>query len=89
MRRKPPVRAAATRTVRRAAREDHHDPASSHASLSKSQPGTQSQPVIINGQYACVDSDPTTWSQNTGSGGTGFCKVWVEQTAPTDYSTAG
>jgi hypothetical protein len=44
-------------------------------------PGTASQPVIINGQYTCDDSDPGTWSQNSGSGGTGFCKVWVEQAA--------
>ena len=38
-------------------------------------PGT-SQPVVINGTYTCVDSDPTTWSQNQQSGGNGFCIVY-------------
>jgi hypothetical protein len=42
-------------------------------------PGTPTQPVIINGAYLCLDSDPTTWSQNALSGGAGFCKVWVEK----------
>jgi hypothetical protein len=31
--------------------------------------------VIINGTYTCVDSDPSTWSQNAVSGGEGFCRV--------------
>jgi hypothetical protein len=34
------------------------------------------KPVLINGTYSCVDSDPTTWSQNPGSGGKGFCTVY-------------
>jgi hypothetical protein len=45
--------------------------------------------VIINGQYACQDSDPLTWSQDAGSGGTGFCKVYVEQAVPTGSSSQG
>jgi hypothetical protein len=40
------VLAAATCTVRRAAREDRYDQASSHASLSRSQPAAQSQPRV-------------------------------------------
>src|SRR6476646_7122144 len=34
-------------------------------------------PVVIHGKYACVDSDPATWSQNTASQGDGFCTVVV------------
>lgn len=39
-----------------------------------------SPPLIINGSYTCVDSDPTTWSQNQQSGGQGFCDVYVYST---------
>ncbi len=41
-------------------------------------PGSPTQPVIIDGTYTCIDSNPATWSQNTGSGGSGFCKVTVQ-----------
>jgi PKD repeat protein len=34
------------------------------------------KPVIINGTYSCVDSDPATWSQNPASAGKGFCVVY-------------
>jgi hypothetical protein len=40
--------------------------------------GSPTAPVVINGTYACTDSDPSTWSQNATSGGQGFCKVTVE-----------
>jgi len=43
---KTSVLAAASLLVRRGAREDHHDPASSHASLSKSRHSAQSQPCV-------------------------------------------
>jgi hypothetical protein len=32
--------------------------------------------VIIDGSYSCVDSNPSTWSQDTASGGSGFCIVY-------------
>jgi PKD repeat protein len=32
--------------------------------------------VVIDGTYACRDSDPATWSQNQLSGGRGFCVVY-------------
>jgi hypothetical protein len=35
------------------------------------------QPVVINGDYSCSDSDRATWSQNGASGGNGFCWVLV------------
>lgn len=38
--------------------------------------GTHVGPVVIDGTYACRDSDPATWSQNAGSGGKGFCVVY-------------
>src|SRR5206468_2798842 len=34
------------------------------------------KPVVIDGTYECVDSDPKTWSQNPQSGGKGFCAVY-------------
>ena len=34
------------------------------------------KPIVINGAYACIDSDPATWSQNVQSHGTGFCQVY-------------
>lgn len=34
------------------------------------------KPVVIDGTYSCVDSDPATWSQNPASGGKGFCIVY-------------
>ena len=37
------------------------------------------QPVVINGHYSCLDSDPATWSQNTKSGGAGFCTLTVKR----------
>lgn len=39
----------------------------------------QAQPTVINGTYTCRDSHPRTWSQNTASGGRGFCKVIVQE----------
>jgi hypothetical protein len=45
-------------------------------------PGSASQPVIINGTYACDDSSPATWSQNSASSGQGFCNVFVEAAQP-------
>lgn len=33
------------------------------------------KPVILDGTYSCVDSDPATWSSNSASGGAGFCLV--------------
>ncbi|MBV8394678.1 MAG: PKD domain-containing protein [Actinobacteria bacterium] len=35
-----------------------------------------SKPVVLNGVYSCVDSDPSTWSSNQQSHGTGFCTVY-------------
>ena len=34
--------------------------------------------VVINGTYACVSTSRATWSQNIGSGGKGYCRVWVQ-----------
>jgi hypothetical protein len=36
-------------------------------------------PVIIDGLYWCFSSDYPTWSQNSGSLGRGFFRIWVEQ----------
>lgn len=44
---------------------------------------TSSTPVVLNGAYSCVDSNPTTWSQDSGSGGRGFCRVIVKRAVPT------
>lgn len=33
------------------------------------------KPVILDGTYSCVDSDPATWSSDSASGGAGFCLV--------------
>jgi hypothetical protein len=41
------------------------------------------QPIVIDGSYACQDSDPRTWSQNHGSGGRGFCTVTVTSAVKT------
>lgn len=41
--------------------------------------GTTARPVVINGTYSCVDSDPATWSQDAQSQGAGFCHVYVEK----------
>jgi hypothetical protein len=38
---------------------------------------TPGQPLVIDGSYACVDSDPATWSRNQASKGRGFCTVRV------------
>jgi hypothetical protein len=40
------------------------------------------QPIVINGTYACKDSDPGTWSWNTSSGSRGFCTVAVTNAVP-------
>lgn len=34
------------------------------------------KPVVVDGAYSCVDSDPKTWSSNQQSHGTGFCIVY-------------
>lgn len=34
--------------------------------------------VVINGTYACNDSDPASWSMNQASGGHGFCAVYAQ-----------
>jgi hypothetical protein len=49
---------------------------------------SSSEPAIINGTYACDDSDPSTWSQNSESAGQGFCRVWVEQAQQTTTTTS-
>jgi len=36
---------------------------------------TEPSPTVIDGTYQCDDSDPSTWSQNSESGGLGFCLV--------------
>jgi hypothetical protein len=38
---------------------------------------TSRDPVILDGSYTCVDSDPATWSSNLASNGLGFCQVYV------------
>ncbi|MBV8234635.1 MAG: hypothetical protein JO075_02925, partial [Acidimicrobiia bacterium] len=45
---------------------------------------TSTKPVVIDGTYKCVDSDPSTWSQNEEppSKGQGFCKIWVVPAKP-------
>lgn len=40
------------------------------------------QPVVLNGTYSCVDSNPATWAQNGSSGGHGFCAVTVRRAVP-------
>ena len=50
-------------------------------------PSSPSQPVVINGTYACADSDPASWSENAGSGGQGFCQVTVEDAQQTTTTT--
>ena len=40
------------------------------------------KPVVINGTYTCVDSDPSTWSQNQQSGAHGFCQVYGVKAVP-------
>jgi len=40
------------------------------------------QPLVIDGTYACKDSDPRSWSQNTTSQGKGFCTVAVTNAVP-------
>jgi hypothetical protein len=39
----------------------------------------KAKPTIINGIYKCVDSNPSTWSQDSQSNGFGFCQVVVEK----------
>jgi hypothetical protein len=45
-------------------------------------PGSPTQPVIIDGTYACHDSNPATWSWNPMTGGQGFCTVYVQAAQP-------
>ena len=40
---------------------------------------TPTKPVVINGIFSCVDSDPATWSQDPQTNGAGFCQVYVEK----------
>jgi hypothetical protein len=40
------------------------------------------QPLVLNGTYACRDSDPATWAQNAASRGAGFCTVSVTAAVP-------
>jgi hypothetical protein len=40
---------------------------------------TSPTPVTIKGAYDCTDSSPATWAQDAGTGGQGFCQVYVEK----------
>lgn len=40
---------------------------------------TPNKPVVVKGNYTCVDSDPATWSQDAQTQGKGFCQVYVEK----------
>lgn len=40
------------------------------------------KPVILDGEYSCADSDPSTWSTNKESGGAGFCLVYADLAIP-------
>jgi len=40
------------------------------------------KPVILDGTYACTDSDPSTWSSDKASGGGGFCLVYADLAMP-------
>jgi hypothetical protein len=40
-------------------------------------------PIVLDGSYSCLDSDPSTWSQNQASGGHGFCTVYVQNAVAT------
>jgi hypothetical protein len=44
---------------------------------------TAAQPIVLNGSYACQDSDPASWSQNPASKSQGFCTVTVTNATPT------
>ncbi|GEM_PF-1068334 len=48
---------------------------------------TTSKPVVINGVYSCVDSNPATWSEDSQTHGTGFCQVYVEKAVPVKTTT--
>ncbi len=48
---------------------------------------TPTKPVVINGVYSCVDSDPATWSQDVQSHGTGFCQVYVVKAVTSQAAT--
>ena len=39
-------------------------------------PPASKTPLIINGTYTCLDSDPATWSQDAASQGHGFCRAY-------------
>lgn len=49
---------------------------------------TATKPVVINGVYSCVDSDPATWSQDAQTHGAGFCQVYVEKAIVTAAASA-
>ena len=49
---------------------------------------TSPTPLVIKGTYACLDSNPVTWSQDPGSQGRGFCKVYGKR-AVASSSTPG
>ncbi len=40
-------------------------------------PPAGNAPVVIDGTYTCLDSDPASWAQNPASGGHGFCQVYA------------
>lgn len=41
------------------------------------EPAAGTPPVVLQGEYRVDDSDPDTWSQNTGSHGNGFVRIYV------------
>jgi hypothetical protein len=41
-----------------------------------------SKPVVLDGEYSCTDSDPSTWSSDKASGGAGFCLVYANLALP-------
>jgi hypothetical protein len=41
-----------------------------------------SPPVVIDGTYTVVDSDPATWSSSQRSGGGGFVRIWCQVAIP-------
>ncbi|MDE3097622.1 MAG: PKD domain-containing protein [Chloroflexota bacterium] len=50
---------------------------------------TTSSPVVLDGTYTCVDSDPATWSQDQQSGGKGFCTVYVTKAVKVAGAASG
>jgi hypothetical protein len=45
-------------------------------------------PVVLDGVYACIDSSPTTWSQNQQTHGLGFCRVYAVKAIPVQQAPA-